>query len=96
MVIHVKNLAGGADTQDQGTALLKAVRDAIASKGEAIVSFDGVDIATSSFVNASFIALLSDIDVGEMKKRVRVVRASRQIGDMIRTRVERESRLMAA
>jgi hypothetical protein len=55
-----------------------------------VVSFGGVHSATSSFVNSAFVPLLDDISLDDLKRRVRVVRSSRQINDMIKTRLTRE------
>ena len=55
------------------------------------VSFDGVKTATSSFVNVAFVQLLSSYSFQDIKSRLRVVDLTRQINDMIKSRMEREA-----
>jgi hypothetical protein len=51
---------------------------------------EGLTTATSSFVNVAFVSLLRTYDLAEIKRRVRIVKSTRQINDMIRSRLERE------
>jgi hypothetical protein len=44
-----------------------------------------------SFVNTSFLKLLEDWTLDELKRRIRVVNSTRQINDMIKSRLERAS-----
>jgi STAS-like domain of unknown function (DUF4325) len=63
---------------------------------QVIVNFDGVTTATSSFTNAAFVPLLADFSMEQIRKSLRIVRSSRQINDMIKTRLDRESAKVAA
>lgn len=91
MVIRILDIVDGADTADQGDAVLSALRPAIASDRQLTLSFDGVQTATSSFVNACFIPLLHDLGLQSFKDRVQVVKSNYQINGMIRRRVNRET-----
>ena len=96
MVIRVIDLIGAADTEADGSAVYARLHTALSNSDNAIVlSFTGVHTATSSFVNAAFVPLLRDVTYSDLKRRLRVIDSSRQINDMIRSRLEREA-LVAA
>lgn len=94
MVITVKGIVKGADTADQGHLVLERLRHALKT-GDVVVSFDGIQTATSSFVNTAFIPLLQDFSIRDIKRKMRVVKSTRQINEMIKTRLEREALVSA-
>jgi hypothetical protein len=90
MVIRILDIVSAADTAAQGAAVFARVRPVLAVTDDVVtISFDGVKTATSSFVNVAFVQLLDFMSVSDIKRRVRVIRSTRQINDMIRTRIER-------
>lgn len=89
MVIQVHDLVAGADTADQGNIVFSYLHAAMKTGAPFVVSFDRIQTATSSFVNAAFVRLLNDFSFGDIKKQMRVVDSTRQINQMIRTRLER-------
>ena len=95
MVIHVREVTDAADTSTQGFALYSALRCAFQEQHDYIVvSFDGIDAATSSFVNSSFAALLSDVSLEDIRTRIRVVASTRQINEMIRRCLKQKTMLV--
>ena len=91
MVIRIKDVAGGADTSTQGSLVYAELKTALRTPQElVIISFHGVQNATSSFVNTSFVRLLDDWCVDELRRRIRVINSSRQINVMIASRLQRE------
>jgi hypothetical protein len=96
MELSVLKIAGGADTSDQGELIKSHLVKAITANEPISLTFEGVQTATSSFVNTSFVALLSEFSLEQIKRNVRVVKSSRQINDMIKTRLEREASKSAA
>ncbi|MBW0003545.1 MAG: STAS-like domain-containing protein [Hyphomicrobiales bacterium] len=64
--------------------------------GEVSISFEGLRTATPPFVNASFVELLRDYPLEEIKRRIRVVKRARQINEIIKERLYREAELRAA
>jgi hypothetical protein len=96
MEILIKQIAGGADTAAQGEIVLRSLVDPLKQGSQVIVNFDGVTTATSSFTNAAFVPLLADFSMEQIRKSLRIVRSSRQINDMIKTRLDRESAKVAA
>jgi hypothetical protein len=92
MVIRILDVVSGADTADQGDRAFNLLHKALSKKNtEVTVSFDGVKTATSSFVNVAFVQLLDSFSFSDIKARLRVVDSTRQINDMIKSRMEREA-----
>jgi len=54
-----------------------------------------VKTVTSSFVNTAFVQLLEAMPLADIKRRLQIISSTRQINDMIRTRMERESSVAA-
>ncbi|WP_439925670.1 STAS-like domain-containing protein [Nitrobacter sp. JJSN] len=91
MVIHVRDLVSGANTADQGVAVFPYLELGFSKEARVVVSFDGITTATSSFVNSAIVPLLKTTTFAEIKRRLRVIDSTRQINEMIRARLERES-----
>lgn len=89
MVIQVHDLVAGANTADQGSIVFSHLHAAMKAGAPFVVSFDKIQTATSSFVNAAFVRLLKDFSFNDVKKQMRVVDSTRQINEMIRARLER-------
>jgi hypothetical protein len=89
VTIQIRDLVAGGNTADEGNAVFPHLRSAMANGALFAVSFIGVQTATSSFVNASFCALLKHFSFGDIKGRMRVTDSTRQINQMIKTRMER-------
>jgi hypothetical protein len=83
-----------ADTAEQGSAVLSAPLNALAIHDQ-VTEFAELKTAASSFVNVAFVGLLDALSFGEIKRRIRVVDSTRQINDMIKTRLERETSVAA-
>jgi hypothetical protein len=78
----VKRCYSDADGQKLHIAILDYIR-----RGEPIVvSFDGVDVVPSSFVNAAFIVLLDEFDFERIKDLLSFSNTNPQINEMIKKR----------
>lgn len=86
-MIRILDIAGGADTQTQGDLVYGHLVKAFAAPGQVIVSFDGIDIVTSSFLNVTFSKLLATVSFDEIKARLKVIKSTRQINTMLRRRL---------
>ncbi len=91
MVVRILDIVTGADTSDQGAVVLSRLRAELKQGAPVVVSFEGVNTATSSFVAASFVPLLEQYKLHEVKQRLRVINSTRQINSMIKARLEREA-----
>jgi uncharacterized protein DUF4325 len=96
MVIRILDFVQGADTSEQGALVLARLQAALTGGTEVTISFDGINTATSSFVNAGILPLLQQFPLNELKTRLRIVESTRQINDMIKMRMEREASAVTA
>ena len=91
MVIIVRNVSRFADTNIQGDMVFREMSDALRSNQRITIDFAGVQNATSSFVNSSFVRLLELYSFTDIRQRLRIVGVNRQIASMIRSRMEFEA-----
>jgi hypothetical protein len=89
VTIRILDVVPGANTYEQGGRVFDVLKQALHGTGPVVVSFDSVQTATSSFVHAAFVALLDHFSYADIKARLRVVDSTRQINDMIKTRLQR-------
>lgn len=95
MVIRILDIVPGANTSEQGACVFDILQKALGTPGSVVVSFDGVQTATSSFVHAAFVALLDHFSYGDLKARLKVTDSTRQINEMIKARLERSAQVAA-
>jgi hypothetical protein len=95
MVVRIREIAGAADTAEQGALAHTAIQDALATEKIVSVSFFGVKTATSSFVHAAFITFLHTMSPSEFKTRLKIIESTWQINDMIRTCFGRHGKAVA-
>ena len=95
-LVVIARTSGRADTADQGAAVYRALQAALSGHGSVDVDFQGITTATSSFANIAFVQLLTRWGLAEIKRRLRVVNSTRQINEMIKSRLEREGNNAAA
>jgi STAS-like domain of unknown function (DUF4325) len=96
VTIQVRDLVDGANTADQGNIVFSHLHAAMAAGVPFVVSFATIQTATSSFVTAAFARLLNDFSFADIKQLMRVTESTRQINQMIRTRLERTALQAAA
>jgi STAS-like domain of unknown function (DUF4325) len=94
--IVIARISGRADTAQQGAAVHQALQAVLSRPGSIDVDFQGITTATSSFTNLAFVQLLTKWGLQELKHRLRVVNSTRQINEMIKSRLEREGNNAAA
>lgn len=90
MVIRVSKLVQGCDTNDDGVIVNRAIVVGLKSPHMVTLDFSGIHNATSSFVNSAFVALLQDFSLAEIRTRLKIVGANRQIASLIRDRMRIE------
>ena len=96
MVIRIRDFVSGANTSEEGEIVFRRLSNELSSQKAAIVvSFEGIQTATSSFVNVAFVDLLNSFSYAELKNRLRVINSTRQINNMIKTRLARTSDMVA-
>jgi hypothetical protein len=91
VALRVIDVVDAADTAAQGEILRARILPALRTGDQLRLSFDGIVSATSSFVNSAFVETLHSIPFDRFKAQVRIVDATGQITEMIRTRMTREA-----
>lgn len=90
MVIRALDYVRQCYTQQDGTIVHNVILP-ILKKGTSVeLSFDGVDVVPSSFVNTALIALLEVLPFDIIKANLKFVNTTNQINEMIRTRFDFE------
>jgi hypothetical protein len=85
MEIRILDVVTGADNSCQGGDVFDRISIALSlsQSGAVEVSFNGLDTATLSFVNAAFLPLKELYSPAQMKARLRVVDSRREINDIL-------------
>lgn len=84
MVVRILDITQGADTADQGSKVHQRILDALKAGGRVVISFDGVQTASSSFVNVCLVQLLDHMSLDDLKKRIAIIHSNHQINEMIK------------
>jgi STAS-like domain of unknown function (DUF4325) len=96
MVIRIRDFVSAANTSEEGEVVFDRLSGELSrQKTGIVVSFDGIQTATSSFVNAAFVELLNRYSYTDLKTRLKVTNSTRQINNMIKTRLARSSDMVA-
>lgn len=96
MVIRIRDFVSGANTSEEGETIFNRLSAELSQQKSAIVvSFDGIQTATSSFVNAAFVELLNRFSYSDLRARLKVTNSTRQINEMIKMRLARSSDMVA-
>jgi hypothetical protein len=80
---------------NDGQIIHDVIEQQLRSSDSVTLSFDGVDSVPSSFVNVALISFLDQYEFDEIKRKLRFVKTSSQINEMIRTRFSFEAKRKA-
>lgn len=86
VVDHVNRCYSNAD----GEIIQQQIRSHFLIGNKVIVSFKGIDSASSSFVNSAFIELLDDYSFDFIRSNLGFADSSKQINEMIKRRFDFE------
>jgi hypothetical protein len=87
MVINVKKLVSGCDTNDQGNVIYRYVALNLRESKPVSLDFSGVSNVTSSFVNSSFVQLVDDFGYDTVRTLLALKSVNSQIGNMLKDRM---------
>lgn len=90
VLITIHHHVGRCYSNQEGMIIKKMIDEHLKSNQQVIVSFDGINGVTSSFVNTAFIELLKDYDFNFIKSHLRFVNTSKQVNEMIKDRFKFE------
>ena len=97
MVIRALDHVPHCYTYEDGLRIAELLAISLHKHEDVILSFEGVNGVPSSFVNGAFISLITEFSVDDVRRHVQVVCSTRQINDLIKSRVSAEaSRSMLA
>ena len=83
-MIRVLDHVRHCDTAADGRIINRVLLKSLSCSREVELSFDGVFDVPSSFVNTAIVDLLNSFSEHDIKDRLRIVNATRQIADMVR------------
>jgi len=89
LVIIVKDLVSGCNTNAEGERLYKEILNALALSAKVEISFSQISAVTTSFVNSAFLDLLDLMTFEDIKKRIHISHSSRQINQLIKDSLTR-------
>lgn len=87
MVMNVKKLVSGCDTNDQGNVVYKYVALNLRENKSVSLDFSGVSNVTSSFVNSSFVQLVDDFGYDTVRTLIALKGVNSQIANMLKDRM---------
>jgi hypothetical protein len=90
MVIKVKDHVARCYSNQDGRTVLEQIKPPLLAENKVVVSFEGVDSVTSSFVNSAFVELLNSLDFSQIKANLHFVNSNAQINRTIKNRFEFE------
>jgi hypothetical protein len=86
MVIRALDYVPQCYTQQDGEKVYNVIFPFLRDGKQIELSFDGVDVVPSSFVNTALIALLDVVSFDVIKRNLRFVNTTSQINEIIRNR----------
>jgi len=87
-------------SNEDGAVIYALVSEKLRSKEKVVISFQGVEWVTSSFVNTALVDLLEEYDFPYIRKQLDFIDTTNKINDMIKSRfkyeVQQRKKLMHA
>ena len=83
MVIAVKHLVGVAQTPEQGQILFDTMQSELQKNDIVTLSFRGISVVTSSFINSSMLRIVQEIGRDSFVRRVKIQNVSPQVRDIL-------------
>lgn len=95
MVIRLKDHINRCVTGDEGDTIAKLIKDAFRNDESVNVSFESFIVASSSFVNSAFIALLDDYSMDYIRSKLTFSHSNGAINDLIKRRFAFEAQKLS-
>jgi len=90
MVINLLNFVNQCYSDSDG-AIIYSIIVRYMEENEIVLSFEGIDIVSSSFVNAALIPFIKLMGFDEIKRKFQFINTNKQINDMIKRRFQFEA-----
>lgn len=85
MVIRVLDFVRQCYSDDDGIVIYDKIKNVL-DDDVVTISFEGVDIVTTSFVNNALLPLTKIMDFDTIKKRIKIVNTNKAINEVIKKR----------
>ena len=86
MVITLLDHVATCHSNDDGAKIANAIRKNLDKEEPISISFKGVDVVSSSFINSSLISLLDFYSFDFIKSRLSFIDTTKYINDLIKNR----------
>ena len=92
--VKVLDIADSCYSWEDGKAVYDEIKDYLVARHDVRLSFSGVSVVTSTFVNAALIDLLDSVDFETIREHLTIADVNSYVADMIvrRFRFEVENR----
>ncbi len=91
VTIKVASKVKEAYTYENGLTVFNAIKNEFEKGNNVELSFDGFTVIPTSFANGCFVVLLEKYGLEEIKKKLKVTHSTKQINQMIKSRLEFEN-----
>ncbi len=93
-IIKISDYVNQCYSNDDGQIIFELLKSKLESQETVQVSFEGFDIAASSFINSAFIQLLDNFSFETIKSMISFIHSNKSINDLIKLRFQSETKLL--
>jgi len=90
-LIVIKNEVNSTSYNKDGDVIFNLIKNALQSKVQVTVSFEGIFAVNTSFINSAFIELLEFFTFEEIKSNLKFINSTKQINSIIAKRFNDET-----
>ncbi len=91
VIIKVKDYTENCYSNDDGQKIFQAIKSLLDKNEKVEIDFNGINIASSSFINSAFIDLLEYFTFDFIKSHLNFQNTSQKINELIKKRFKFES-----
>ena len=88
MVVRVLDHVRTASSYEDGAVIFRLLVDAMRANRNTTISFQGITAVPSAFINAAIVRLLEEFPYDTVRAQLRVSDSTRQINELIKSRLE--------
>lgn len=88
--ISIKDYVTSCYTNDEGFIIYSLIKVKLEYYDKINLSFEGIDSASSSFINTAIIDLLDDFTFDEIRERLHFIKSNKSINELIKRRFQFE------
>lgn len=85
--VKISNLVETFVTNEQGDIVFQEIEKTLKTNGKVVISMEGVEILTSSFLNSSIVPLTDMYDFEWFKNNVKIINGKPHVIKMIKDRI---------